>query len=257
MPNYTNTYHFKKPLASENYDIAIQNGNMDLIDATFKEQALLLEEVEGKVQTVSCESIGAAPIESPTFTGTVSGITKAMVGLANVDNTSDLNKPISTLTQIALAAKAPLLSPVFNGDVTMSANLWLKGSANFGNKISFGDGDFVYLHEATNGVLTIKATTINLAGNVVGASRDLTATISTTWSGATAPFTQHVAVAGITAEMSPLVSPVYSTSNPTALLQKEAWACINKAVTYSGGVTFTCFEGKPTTAIPILIKVVN
>ena len=47
-----------------------------------------------------------ANIESPTFTGTVSGITKAMVGLGNVDNTSDLNKPISTATQAALDLKA-------------------------------------------------------------------------------------------------------------------------------------------------------
>ena len=36
-----------------------------------------------------------APINSPTFTGTVSGITAAMVGLGNVNNTSDANKPIS------------------------------------------------------------------------------------------------------------------------------------------------------------------
>jgi hypothetical protein len=49
-----------------------------------------------------------APINSPTFTGTVSGITKAMVGLAQVDNTSDLDKPISTATQTALNAKQPL-----------------------------------------------------------------------------------------------------------------------------------------------------
>jgi hypothetical protein len=47
-----------------------------------------------------------ANIESPTFTGTVKGITKAMVGLANADNTSDLNKPISTATQAALDLKA-------------------------------------------------------------------------------------------------------------------------------------------------------
>ena len=49
-----------------------------------------------------------APINSPTFTGTVSGITKAMVGLGQVDNTSDLDKPISTATQTALNAKQPL-----------------------------------------------------------------------------------------------------------------------------------------------------
>ena len=46
-----------------------------------------------------------APIASPTFTGTVGGITKSMVGLANVDNTTDANKPVSTATQTALDLK--------------------------------------------------------------------------------------------------------------------------------------------------------
>jgi hypothetical protein len=45
---------------------------------------------------------------SPTFTGTVSGITKAMVGLDNVDNTTDLNKPVSTLAASALLSAVPL-----------------------------------------------------------------------------------------------------------------------------------------------------
>lgn len=35
------------------------------------------------------------------------GVTKAQVGLGNVDNTSDVNKPISTATQAALNDKAP------------------------------------------------------------------------------------------------------------------------------------------------------
>ena len=46
-----------------------------------------------------------ANIESPTFTGTVGGITKTMVGLGNVDNTSDVDKPISLATQTALNTK--------------------------------------------------------------------------------------------------------------------------------------------------------
>src|SRR5207253_2129149 len=49
-----------------------------------------------------------APLASPTFTGTVSGITKAMVGLVNVDNTSDVNKPVSTATATAIAGKYTL-----------------------------------------------------------------------------------------------------------------------------------------------------
>ena len=67
-----------------------------------------------------------APLSNPTFTGTVSGITKSMVGLSSVDDTSDLNKPVSTLTQSALNLKAnqtdvdlkaPLSSPSFSGNV--------------------------------------------------------------------------------------------------------------------------------------------
>lgn len=85
-----------------------------------------------------------APIASPTFTGTVSGITATMVGLGNVDNTSDANKPVSTAQNTAinakvadeindgtttiapsqnavfdaLALKAPLASPTFTGTVS-------------------------------------------------------------------------------------------------------------------------------------------
>ena len=51
------------------------------------------------------------------FMGTVTGITKGMVGLENVDNTSDANKPISTDQQSALDLKAPLESPNFTGTV--------------------------------------------------------------------------------------------------------------------------------------------
>lgn len=47
-------------------------------------------------------------------TGVVTLI-KSDVGLDNVDNTSDANKPISTATAAALAEKAPLASPTFTG----------------------------------------------------------------------------------------------------------------------------------------------
>jgi uncharacterized protein (TIGR02145 family) len=46
-----------------------------------------------------------APVYNPTFTGSVSGIDKNMVGLSDVNNTSDMDKPVSSLTQAALDAK--------------------------------------------------------------------------------------------------------------------------------------------------------
>jgi len=75
-----------------------------------------------------------APLASPTFTGLVSGVTKSMVGLGNVDNTSDANKPISTATQTALdlkatqtalELKAPLASPTFTGSVAFDTGVAL------------------------------------------------------------------------------------------------------------------------------------
>lgn len=47
-----------------------------------------------------------ANLASPTFTGTVSGITAAMVGLTNVDNTADTAKAVSTAQATAIALKA-------------------------------------------------------------------------------------------------------------------------------------------------------
>jgi hypothetical protein len=63
-----------------------------------------------------------APINSPTFTGTVSGITKSMVDLANVDNTADMDKPVSTATQNALDDKLDLSGGTMTGALTLSAD---------------------------------------------------------------------------------------------------------------------------------------
>ena len=73
---------------------------------------------QSKINNLVSDLAAKAPINNPTFTGTVSGIDKSMVGLANVDNTSDANKPISTATQTALNAKANSASPTFTGTVS-------------------------------------------------------------------------------------------------------------------------------------------
>lgn len=48
------------------------------------------------------------------------GLVKGDVGLGNVDNTSDSNKPISSATQSALNSKAPLTSPAFSNGLTVA-----------------------------------------------------------------------------------------------------------------------------------------
>jgi hypothetical protein len=97
-----------------------------------------------------------APLANPTFTGTVAGITKSMVGLANVDNTSDANKPVSTATQTALDLKAPKAAPTFTGtltaaDVTISGNLTVSGTTTTVNTTNFTTSDpVIYLGEGNS-----------------------------------------------------------------------------------------------------------
>jgi len=78
-----------------------------------------------------------APLASPTFTGTVSGITKSMVGLGNVDNTADVDKPVSTAQQEALDLRAPLASPTFTGTVSGIT----KSMVGLGNVDNTADAD--------------------------------------------------------------------------------------------------------------------
>ena len=73
---------------------------------TLDELAAALGDDASFATTVTNSLAAKAPLADPTFTGTVSGVTKTHVGLGNVDNTSDANKPVSTATQTALNGKA-------------------------------------------------------------------------------------------------------------------------------------------------------
>ena len=64
---------------------------------------------------VAADITGKANLASPTFTGTVSGITATMVGLGNVNNTSDASKPVSTAQQTALDLKQNTISLTTTG----------------------------------------------------------------------------------------------------------------------------------------------
>ena len=106
---------------------AIVNSAPATLD-TLGELAAALQADESASTTLTTLVGTKAPIASPTFTGTVSGITKSMIGLGNVDNTSDALKPISTATQTSLDTKlslstaastyAPISSPTFTGTVS-------------------------------------------------------------------------------------------------------------------------------------------
>ena len=99
-----------------------------------------------------------ATLASPTFTGDVSGITKSMVGLANVDNTSDANKPVSTATQSALEVKANISSPTFYGNVSIGQKLTILSDLSVNGNIAIG-GDIRGITQLASDNSTKLATT--------------------------------------------------------------------------------------------------
>ena len=67
----------------------------------------------------NAESIsGVVPLTNGGTGATTAAVARVNLGLGNVDNTSDANKPIATATQVALNLKAPLASPAFTGTVS-------------------------------------------------------------------------------------------------------------------------------------------
>ena len=78
---------------------------------------------DASLKNIKSSLTSYAPLNNLKFTGPFSGITSLMVGLGNVDNTIDVNKPISSATQTALNLKAVINNPQFTG--TISSNKFL------------------------------------------------------------------------------------------------------------------------------------
>jgi hypothetical protein len=107
---------------------------------TLNELAAAINDDASFASTVTTALGTKAPIADPTFTGTVGGISKSMVGLGNVDNTADADKPVSTATQTALDLKLNLLEPSVDYYITNSGSgsYTVNGVAN--GLISFDKG---------------------------------------------------------------------------------------------------------------------
>lgn len=84
MANYTTNYNLEKPLQDDFYDVEISNANMDKIDTALKNNA---DANTGHINNKSNPH----------------GVTASQIGLGNVNNTSDANKPVSTAQATAIA----------------------------------------------------------------------------------------------------------------------------------------------------------
>ncbi len=116
-------------VATKTYaDGAVTTHNSDTTDVHGIADTSLLA-TTANVATAKGEAIDAAAVASENYTdGVVAALTKSSVGLGNVDNTSDADKPVSTATQTALDAKASLAGATFTGSVEIDQNLTVDGN---------------------------------------------------------------------------------------------------------------------------------
>lgn len=84
------------------------------------------------------------------------------------------------------------------------------------------------------------------------------ATISTTWSGTEAPYTQNITISGMSADDddTPLVDLIPSDTYATAQSQLADWGKIYKITTAANQITVYATD-KTTIALPIQLKVVR
>tara|TARA_R110002020_G_scaffold28770_10_gene91336 strand:- start:1100 stop:2524 length:1425 start_codon:yes stop_codon:yes gene_type:complete len=71
----------------------------------------------GTVAGVSKTHVGLGSVSNITTTAIREGVTKDNVGLGSVDNTADSAKPVSTAQAASIATKAPTANPTFTGTV--------------------------------------------------------------------------------------------------------------------------------------------
>jgi hypothetical protein len=112
----TITIDIDSTVATKTYaDTAVSTHNDDTENVHGIANTALLATKE-YADTAEADAITAAGTAADGKISTaVAALTKSSVGLGNVDNTSDANKPVSTATQTALDLKAPIASPALTG----------------------------------------------------------------------------------------------------------------------------------------------
>lgn len=130
----------------------------------------------------------AAPVQSVAGrTGAVT-LAKADVGLPNVDNTSDANKPVSTAQQAALNLKANLASPTFTGTVSGITAAMVGAPSGSGTSSGTNTGDQTSV-TGNAGSATVLQTSRNINGVAFNGSADITLPVGKTVQVVYAPVT--------------------------------------------------------------------
>lgn len=177
------------------------------------------------------------------------GVTKTQVGLGNVDNTSDENKPVSKAQAEALGKLVEKVEGkgLSTNDFTNAYKEKLDGIEAGANKYALPDG----------GVTSAKlAPKVVSSDKVADSSRTqyFPVYVLTNWNGTAAPYTHTATVNGLLATDRPKVFFVPPDSFADLEADQEAFALLYDVESANGSVTFYAKE-KPSVEFSVMLEV--
>ena len=208
-----------------------------------------LKPVQNKVITEALNEQNSAFEEHRDSKENPHEVTKSQVGLGNVDNTSDANKPVSTAQAAALGNKVDKVDGMglSTNDFTNKLLEKLNGIDEGANKFVLGNGD------VSNAKLADKALT---SDKVADAARTqyFPVYVLTNWNGDAAPYTHTATVNGILATDRPKVFFVPPDNFADLEADQEAFALLYDVESADGSITLYAKE-KPAVEFSILVEV--
>lgn len=224
---------------------------------------------EAEATGIAINAVKKTAEEHITDTANPHKVTKSQLGLGNVDNTPDMEKPVST-AQAEAIAEAKKAAQITAENAQKAAD---NAQTAADNAQTTADNAQTAADNAQTAADNAQTAAYNalLESMTYADDKHKYFTVTLTidgWTGEVAPYTQTIAVEGILETDTPHWGLVYSDAPEETgeesgeedvialkLTEKENYNLVDDLDTADGSVTFTCFELKPEVALTIQMEV--
>ena len=167
------------------------------------------------------------------------------------------NISIGNVTAASLKKSGGTSSQFLKADGSVDSNTYSTTSHNHSGVYQPVDADLTAIAalSGTSGFLKKTAADTWILESILGLITTYSGTLSTSWSGSQAPFSQAVTVTGIASTDEPILDVVMSGTYATDELRNTEWAYIYYAITATDQITFYARQ-KPTASLPFTAKVI-